>query len=92
MINSNSNFKSIYAKFKKIINRIFLFILAMPMGIPILLPFFILYAIYLSFSNDGRYKLRMYYKILISSLKLCKTKEGRAKLWSDIKKFWDGKN
>ena len=54
MINSNSNFKSIYAKFKKIINRIFLFILAMPMGIPILLPFFILYAIYLSLSNKEK--------------------------------------
>ena len=40
--------KKIYNKSRKLINRIFLFILAMPMGIPLLLPFFLIYGSYLS--------------------------------------------
>ena len=92
MTNLNLNFKKIYSKSKKLINRIFLFILAMPMGIPLLLPFFLIYGIYLSMSFKGRNKLKNYYLIFIYSMKLIKTKDGRRELWLNIKKFWDGKN
>ena len=92
MTNLNLNFKKIYSKSKKLINRIFLFILAMPMGIPLLLPFFLIYGIYLSMSFKGRNKLKNYYSIFIYSMKLIKTKDGRRELCLNIKKFWDGKN
>ncbi len=91
MTNLNLNFKKIYNKSRKLINRIFLFILAMPMGIPLLLPFFLIYVIYLSISLDGRNKLRNYYLVFMYSMKLIKTKDGRKELWLNIKKFWDGK-
>ena len=90
MINLNLNFKKIYNKSRKLINRIFLFILAMPMGIPLLLPFFLIYGIYLSMSHEGRVKLKNYYSIFIHSINLMKTKDGRRQLWLNIKKFWDG--
>ena len=90
MTNLNLNFKKIYNKSRKLINRIFLFILAMPMGIPLLLPFFLIYGIYLSMSHEGRGKLKNYYSIFIHSINLMKTKDGRRQLWLNIKKFWDG--
>ena len=62
----------------------------MPMGIPLLLPFFLIYGIYLSMSNEGRCKLKNYYSIFIHSINLIKTKDGRRQLWLNIKKFWDG--
>ena len=57
-------------KFKKVINRIFLFILAMPFGIPLLAPFFIIYGIYLYTFPEGREKLKNYFTNFVECLKL----------------------
>lgn len=81
-----------YDKFKKVINRVFLFILAMPFGIPILTPFFIIYGIYLYSFPEGRIKLKKYFKIFKECLKLLKSKSGRKELFQRIKLFWAGKN
>jgi hypothetical protein len=81
-----------HKKFKKVINRVFLFILAMPFGIPILAPFFIIYAIYLYTFPEGRKKLKNYFKIFIEYLKLLRNKTGRKELVQKMKLFWAGKN
>ena len=79
-------------KFKKVINRIFLFILAMPFGIPLLAPFFIIYGIYLYTFPEGREKLKNHFTIIAECLNLLKTKSGRKELILKMKLFWAGKN
>lgn len=81
-----------YDKFKKVINRVFLFILAMPFGIPILAPFFLIYGIYLYSFPEGRNKLKKYFETFKECLKLLKNKSGRKELIQRMKFFWAGKN
>tara|TARA_B100000676_G_scaffold274003_1_gene293149 strand:+ start:1610 stop:1804 length:195 start_codon:yes stop_codon:yes gene_type:complete len=64
----------------------------MPMGIPLLLPFFLIYGIYLSSSSDGRLKLKNYYNSFRRSITLLKTKDGRKILIKELKSFWNGSN
>jgi len=81
-----------YEKFKKLINRLFLFILSLPGAFIILAPIFLLYGGYLLLSADGRIKLKRYFLLTVNFLNLCKTREGRRQSWILIKNFWNGKN
>jgi hypothetical protein len=81
-----------YEKFKKLINRFFLFILSLPGAFIILAPIFLLYGGYLLLSSNGRRKLKKYFLSIINFLNLFKTREGRRQSWVLIKNFWNGRN